>query len=241
MVTDTTAFRSRIVGHEDVDPEQLVANPRNWRIHPRRQQDALKGVLEDVGWVQSVVVNRQTGFVVDGHARVALAIRHNEPTVPVTYVDLSAEEEALILATLDPIGALAVADADAVHALLSELDYDADSLSSLIDQLADDRSDLTMDHTRLIFDDEDGDNPWSTDRRTAEAERYDTTTVRQIVLLFDREGYVRTLLRIRALADRHGLETNGDVVRWLLDQHVPMAEVEDAVQRALQKDDDAPA
>lgn len=53
------------------------------------------------------MINRQTGLVVDGHARAALAISRNEPSVPVLYVDLSPEGEAVVLATLDPIGAMA--------------------------------------------------------------------------------------------------------------------------------------
>ena len=60
-------FRNRIVGYEEVDPEQLLANPRNWRIHPQNQQEALEGVLEEVGWIDDIIVNQQTGFVVDGH------------------------------------------------------------------------------------------------------------------------------------------------------------------------------
>src|SRR5690348_10145058 len=88
--TEKTPFprwRNRIVGHGEEDPEQLLANPNNWRIHPKSQQDALKGVLSEVGWVQDVIVNKRTGFVVDGHARVALAISAGE-RVPVVYVDL---------------------------------------------------------------------------------------------------------------------------------------------------------
>src|SRR6266704_2927845 len=34
-------WRNRIVGHGEEDPEQLLANPKNWRIHPKNQQDAL--------------------------------------------------------------------------------------------------------------------------------------------------------------------------------------------------------
>jgi len=40
--------------------------------------------------------------VVDGHARVALAIKAGEK-VPVVYVELDEREEAVILATLDPV------------------------------------------------------------------------------------------------------------------------------------------
>jgi len=109
VATKTTAsataptWRNRITGSGEEASDQLLANPANWRIHPKAQQDALAGALDQVGWVQQVMVNRRTGFVVDGHARVALALRRGEPTVPVLYVDLDANEEALVLATLDPI------------------------------------------------------------------------------------------------------------------------------------------
>jgi hypothetical protein len=48
--------------------------PVNWRVHPKAQPDALAGALGQVGWVLQVLVNRPPGFVVDGHARVALAL-----------------------------------------------------------------------------------------------------------------------------------------------------------------------
>ena len=85
-------WKNRIVGHGEVDSEQLLANPKNWRIHPKNQRDALVGVLSEIGWVQDVIVNKQTGFVVVGHARVALAIKAGE-RVPVVYVDLTEKEE----------------------------------------------------------------------------------------------------------------------------------------------------
>ena len=125
-------WRNRIVGSGEEAPDQLLANPKNWRIHPKAQQDALGEVLDRVGWVQNVIVNRQTGFVVDGHARVALAISRGEASVPVVYVDLAPEEEALILATLDPISALATADDALLNSLLEEVDLGdtlADALS----------------------------------------------------------------------------------------------------------------
>ena len=115
------AWRSRIVSHGEEAPDQLLANPANWRVHPKHQQEALAGVLDDVGWVQDVIVNQRTGHMIDGHLRVTLAMRHNEPTIPVVYVDLAPEEEALILATLDPMAALANTDAAQYDALLKEV------------------------------------------------------------------------------------------------------------------------
>lgn len=102
-------WKNRIIGYGEEQPDQLLANPNNWRIHPKYQQDALLGILNQVGIVQNVIVNQQTGFVVDGHARIALAMRSGQKSIPVTYVDLTPAEE-LIIMTFDPIGAQAATD-----------------------------------------------------------------------------------------------------------------------------------
>ena len=94
----TAGWRNCIVGTGSEPPDQLVANPRNWRTHPAAQRDALRGSLDTVGWVQQVLVNRVTGHVVDGHARVEEALSRGEQSVPVLYVELTDEEEALVLA-----------------------------------------------------------------------------------------------------------------------------------------------
>lgn len=59
-------WANRIVGAGEEPPDQLLANPRNWRVHPKGQQDALAGALDEVGWVTGVIVNRRSGCVVDG-------------------------------------------------------------------------------------------------------------------------------------------------------------------------------
>lgn len=119
-------WRSRIVGQGEEDPEQLLANPRNWRIHPGYQQDALSEALDKIGWVQQIIVNTVTGHVVDGHLRVLTAQRKGESLVPVVYVELTPEEEHLALATLDPIAALAATDDGALKGLLADLEGDLD-------------------------------------------------------------------------------------------------------------------
>lgn len=129
------AFRDRIIGEGWEDPEQLLANPKNWRIHPKTQEDALEAVLSAVGWVQRIVVNQRTGFVVDGHLRVALALRRGEPKVPVLYVDLTAEEEDLILTSLDPIGAMAGTDREKLTELLGAIVSDDERVQSLLTEI----------------------------------------------------------------------------------------------------------
>lgn len=134
----TQPWKNRIVGHGAESPDAILANPRNWRAYPDQQKDALKGVLDDVGWVQQVILNRRSGLLVDGHLRVALAKQHTQPTIPVIYVDLSDDEEALILAALDPIGALAETDKAQLEALLPDVRSDSEAVQALIARLAED-------------------------------------------------------------------------------------------------------
>lgn len=129
-------WRNRIVGEADEPPDQLLANPANFRTHPSNQAEALVGVLSDVGWVQRIIVNQRTGHVVDGHLRVAEALKAGAPTVPVLYVDLSEDEERLILATLDPLSALAGTDAAALDALLRDVTTDSPAVAAMLDALA---------------------------------------------------------------------------------------------------------
>jgi hypothetical protein len=129
-------WRNRIVGYGEEAPDQLVANPRNWRIHPTGQQEALLGVLRQVGIVQDVLVNRATGFVVDGHLRVMLALREGQASIPVKYVELNPDEEALVLATFDPLAALAGIDKEQFGALLREVETSDAAVQQLLNDLA---------------------------------------------------------------------------------------------------------
>lgn len=131
----TAPWQNRITHYAQVAPDTLVNNPRNWRTHPEHQTEALMGVLSEVGIVQNVIVNERTGFVVDGHARIALALKIGQPTIPVTYVDLSEDEEATILATLDPIAALAGTDHTKLDELLRDVSTGDAALQTLLANL----------------------------------------------------------------------------------------------------------
>lgn len=131
-----STWKNRIVGSGEEVPDQLMANPKNWRIHPMTQQEAVGNVLDEVGWVQQVIVNKVTGHLVDGHLRVALAISREEDTIPVTYVELSEEEEALVLATLDPLAGLAATDGAKLEELLQEANTSGEALQNLLDDLS---------------------------------------------------------------------------------------------------------
>lgn len=127
---------NRIVGHADVNPADLVAHDRNWRTHPVAQVAALKDVIAEVGYLRSVTVNKRTGRILDGHLRVKLALETGQKTVPVEYVDVPEDQEALALATFDPLAGLAEADAAKLAELLAEIDTDSEALDALLAELA---------------------------------------------------------------------------------------------------------
>jgi len=129
------ALRNRIVGSGEEAPEKLLLNPKNWRTHSADQEAALEGLLTEVGWVQTVVKNKTTGNLVDGHLRVSLARKRGEKSVPVVYVELSPEEEELVLATLDPLGDLAGIDSKKLEELLAGLNPGSVALAKLVADL----------------------------------------------------------------------------------------------------------
>jgi len=90
------------------------------------------GALDELGWVQSVIVNKRSGRIVDGHLRVDLAISEGAPTVPVVYVDLSDEEERLALAIIDPIGAMAGRSDELFASLVGSISVDNEALAGLL-------------------------------------------------------------------------------------------------------------
>jgi hypothetical protein len=131
----SNGWQNRIVGEGMVAAGELVPHPQNWRKHPANQAGALGKTLDGVGWVQRVIVNRRTGRMLDGHLRAELARKQGEATpVPVVYVDLSEDEERAVLATIDPIANMAVADDEALAGLVRSIE-DAD-LRSVAGELA---------------------------------------------------------------------------------------------------------
>lgn len=134
--TKMKPWANQIVGYGEEPPESLLAHPLNPKIHPKAQQDALSGALSELGWIAPVIVNRTTAHVLDGHARIGLAISRGEPMVPIAYVEISPEQELLALASYDPIGAMAGTDREQLAALLDEVSTGDAAVQAMLDQLA---------------------------------------------------------------------------------------------------------
>jgi hypothetical protein len=118
---------------EWLDPDTLAPNPANWRRHPETQTTALRAALEEVGWAGALLYNERTKRLIDGHARKELK---KGQLAPVLIGSWTEEQERLILATLDPLAAMASADATALQALLADVATGDEALKAMLADLA---------------------------------------------------------------------------------------------------------
>jgi ParB-like chromosome segregation protein Spo0J len=139
-----SGWKNRIVADGQADPSAITANPLNWRVHPKLQRETLEDSLETIGWIQKPVINRTTGHLIDGHLRVAAAAARGEPLIPVSYVELTEDEERAALASLDPMAGMAVMDGEKLTELLHDLELGSGSLNQLFDDLRDQAEGATL-------------------------------------------------------------------------------------------------
>jgi modification methylase len=96
----------------------------------------MKGVLDELGWIQSVIVNRTTGNVIDGHLRIEEAIENNETSIPVAYVELTEVEEKKAILVYDPIGTLARQNKEKLEELVKSVAMDSASAQDMVRAMA---------------------------------------------------------------------------------------------------------
>lgn len=128
-------IRDRVKELRRVRASQLRPHPKNWRTHPQAQQDALRGVLAEIGYADALLARQLPDGsleLIDGHLRAETT---PDMEVPVLVVDLDESEAAKLLALLDPLAGLAGADADILADLLSDVHTENDAVQSLLDRL----------------------------------------------------------------------------------------------------------
>ena len=129
-------IRDRIKELRRVKASELIPIPKNWRTHPVAQQDALKGILAEVGFAGAVLVRELDDgslMLIDGHMRAETT---HDQEIPVLILDVDEAESDKLLATFDPIAAMAESDAHALDALLRNVDTGSEALSKMLAQLA---------------------------------------------------------------------------------------------------------
>lgn len=129
-------IRIRIKSLKFIRAGDLIPHPKNWRRHPDAQRNALLGVLEEVGYADAVIARPlENGKlqILDGHLRAAAT---PDIKVPVLITDLTEAEAEKLLATLDPLAAMAEVDQEALDQLLATIETESEALRAMLDELA---------------------------------------------------------------------------------------------------------
>lgn len=124
-------FRNRIIGLREVPASALLKNPNNWRKHPSSQRRALKAALGEIG-IADALVARETAEgleLIDGHLRADVS---GDQPVPVLVLDVTDEEARVLLATLDPLAAMAETDSVALDALVKSVRHASAEVQKLL-------------------------------------------------------------------------------------------------------------
>lgn len=126
--------RDRIKELRRVKASRLRPHPKNWRTHPLAQQDALRGVLAEIGYADALLARELPDGsleLVDGHLRAEIT---PDAEVPVLVLDLDEKEAAKLLALHDPLAGLAEADHDVLADLLQRVETENEAVRTLLDQ-----------------------------------------------------------------------------------------------------------
>jgi hypothetical protein len=113
----------------------VEANPNNWRRHPKAQKNALKGILSDIGYADALIAyETEDGLMlIDGHLRAETT---PDMILPVLVTDLNETEANKLLATLDPLAAMAENDATTLAKLLEHISLEETQLTELLKDMA---------------------------------------------------------------------------------------------------------
>jgi hypothetical protein len=132
-------IRDRIQELRRVRAADLRPNPRNWRLHPPQQQDALRGVLAEIGYADALLARELpdgTLILVDGHLRAETT---PDSVVPVLVLDVDEAEANKILLTHDPLAGMATASDAQLRALLAEVHTESAAVRALFESLETER------------------------------------------------------------------------------------------------------
>lgn len=136
------AYRDRIKSLRRVKASDLEENPKNWRTHPDSQKKAMSAALSEIGYADAVIARELPNKklqIIDGHLRKGIS---GDEKIPVLVVDVTEDEADKLLATLDPLAAMAETDSQKMHELLKDMEGSS-GFNDLLAHLADEHVDLT--------------------------------------------------------------------------------------------------
>jgi hypothetical protein len=218
-------IRDRIKELRRIPASELVANSKNWRRHPQWQRDGMQAVLENVGYAGALIAYESDGqlVLIDGHLRQEMT-----PTdeVPVLILDVNEDEANILLASYDPLTAMANEDGVALGQLLTEIESTNEGLSVLLQDINERYAEAAM----LAVE-----NPTNADflpnETSSGADRKDGVTsevpvdvqgriYKAFMVHFPQDVYDALMENIFTLGDRWHLDTTAAVLQRAIQEQV---------------------
>lgn len=202
-------MRNRVKTMKRLKAGDLRPHPLNYRVHGDDQMTPLRALLGEVGIAEALVAYEDGDeyVLIDGHARASV---DPEQVWPVLVLDVSPDEANKLLATMNPLGALASQDGERLNTLLQGIEAEADALTNFL-------NDLSLDAARTLRQQEDataagGDESHDTPQSD---EQRDSGTPPQVVsfsfpLTTAQESLVRRI--VREAKARFNVDTTGEAV-----------------------------
>lgn len=135
--------RDRIKDFRRVPASDLKSNPKNWRTHPEGQRDVLTALLDEIGYADALLARELDDGsleLVDGHLRAETT---PDMQVPVLVLDVNEEEADKLLATVDPLTAMAGTNPERLQALLQDMETGSAALEAMLRDLSDNALSMT--------------------------------------------------------------------------------------------------
>jgi len=173
---------------------------------------ALRQSIERFGFRNVIVVNSRTNTIEAGHGRAQAAIDLGIETVPVLFVDDDDSTAAAYAIADNRQTEISGWNEDALVPLLQELQAQGESALEGVGYTDDDITALL----RRVTPTTDTISGPSLDEKFG---TYQDGSIRQIVLYYAPEQYENLLVRMRSIMGAHGLETNSELLLWLVGQY----------------------
>lgn len=190
------------------NPESLVPYPHNAKVHSSTQIEKIAQQIASFGFDQPIVVDPNM-VIIKGHGRREAALRLKLKEVPV------------IVTALDEYQAIAARIADNK---VSEAPWDPEKLKFDLGILKLEKFDLSLTAIDLpqietILNPADSSTMFGSDAHKNVKERkedYESSEVRQIILVTDPENFEKLMAQFIALQEKFSVETNIEVIERLI-------------------------
>ena len=112
-----------------IDPQKLIANPKNPNKHSEAQISLIARLIDFHGFRHPVIVSKRSNQVVAGHGRILASLKLGLREVPVDYQDFESEaQEYAFMVSDNAISEWSELDFSMINSELPELGPDFDTL-----------------------------------------------------------------------------------------------------------------